>query len=148
MKEKLMGTTLGNIHIYKEKPEIIKTLLSDEHIVLSISKDWVSILNPSFGSEGSDKTAKKISKSLSAPVFAFQYHDDDIMSLSMYKDGKTIARHYMNCSYVPYTKNAKGFVEGIGLEAKSQTKLNKIFRCNNIADKVEMLEEFLALLFI
>ncbi|MFZ5973995.1 MAG: hypothetical protein ACOYU3_01120, partial [Bacillota bacterium] len=139
-----MGTSLGNLHVYKGNPDEVKKLLHQgEYMVDEISKEWTSVFCREFRDGATEKVAKKLSKTLVEPILSFQYFDDDFIYLVLFKQGKIIAQYWMGDSGEPYFKNCRSFISELGFDASWEKRLRNIFKCNDLGRKVDMLEEFL-----
>jgi hypothetical protein len=136
---------MGNLHIYNADSETIKSLINGDYPVARISDEWTSVLD--VGLEAADAEAKKLSKSLDATVFSFMYFDDDLISLKLFREGKKIAHYEIYYERKPYIKNCGEFLAAARLEASLEGKLRKIFKCEDLGRKVEMLEEFFGVAF-
>lgn len=138
-----MGTTLANIHIYTENEIQVCELLSDnKYQVLSISKNWTSILYKGFIEKDPNIVGRRLSKKISVPVLSFMYFDDDLMSLTLFNNGKTSAAYYLRYGYNPSLTKCKNFINDLGFEESDLPRLRKIFKCSDLDKKINMLEEF------
>ncbi len=140
-----MGTTLGNLHIYNTDPEFIKTLINGDYPIMRMSDEWTSVLD--VGLETVDTEAKKLSKSIDAAVFSFMYFDDDLISLKLFREGKKVAHYETYYERAPYVKSCREFLAAAWLEASLEGRLMKIFKCEDLGRKVEMLEELFGVAF-
>lgn len=139
-----MGTTLATIHAYKQKLQAVQDILPSA-CVRQISEDWTSVLDIEPGD--SEKLARKLSKALEAPAMAFNCFDDDLISLKLYSQGKLSAQYIMNEGYEPYLKHCDQFVSVLGWDNKLISRLRKIFKCDDLSRKIDMLEEFFGVAF-
>jgi len=138
-----MGTSLGNLHVYKGKQEEVKEALHQgEYVVADISKEWTSVFCREFRDGDTEKAAKGLSKTLAEPILSFQYFDDDIISLVLFKEGRISAQFRMAYTGDPYLKNCRNFISELGFDTSQEKRLRTIFKCSDLERKVELLEEF------
>jgi hypothetical protein len=137
-----MGTTLASCHVYGQKTEVVRPLLEEGYIPVSLSEGWTSVLSRAGDCELSDKTAKKLSKALDAPVLSFLYFDDDLMTLVLFSGGRLGAQYRMDYGAEPYLAHCDAFAEALGWEKKRSERLRLIFKCSDLDEKIALLEEF------
>ena len=137
-----MGTTLASFHVYQKSPEAIRPLLDEGYTAVVLSEGWTSVLSRVDECELSDKPAKKLSKALDSPVLSFMYFDDDLMTLTLFNGGKLCAQYRMSYDAEPYLGHCDAFVETLGWDKALSGRLRRIFKCSDLEEQVEMLEEF------
>lgn len=138
-----MGTTLANIHVYKQDADTIKNLLPDEYVVKEISKDWVTILNRGLMEKDPFSVASELSRHTTSPIITFYYFDDDVMALVLSKQGKDIANCGNDYEGEIHLENCEAFMDELGFHPESIARFTQILQCTDLGKKVDMLEEFL-----
>lgn len=134
-----MGTTFCSIHIYSKGPVTLKNF-----VFQSFSQGWQTLLieDDNFSDpEAAQKIAKKISKSVDAPVLWFYEFDDDYLYLKLYLYGKQVAS-YSGDGISP-NKNLLQIPQWIGYEDGNKRRLSKILGCTDVDLQVKLLEEYL-----
>jgi hypothetical protein len=139
-----MGTKFANLQI-KGLPVTDIQKLIPRSIAKSFSNGWTTIVREDFQIELIDQEARKLSKKIDMLVVAIGYYDDDVFTISLFRNGKKIVNHISNNAY-GFTKkigNPAVFVQELGLEEECKKYLKFIFKCENIYKKIELLEKLL-----
>ena len=131
-----MGTTLSSIHIYSPNPV---STFPDFH---SFSDGWQTYVPKNepedpFAFQG---LAKKISRSIDAPVLWFYIYDSDLLVFQFYKNGKKIASYSQ--TEPNGCKNLYAIPSMIGYENGQKRRLSKILSCADIEYQIALLEEY------
>ena len=131
-----MGTTLSSIHIYSSNPV---STFPDFH---SFSDGWQTYVpeNEPVDPFAFQKLAKKISRSIDAPVLWFYIFDSEILIFEFYKNGKRIASYSQTDTNG--CKNIYAIPSMIGYENGQKRRLSKILSCADIDCQIELLEEY------
>jgi len=92
------------------------------------------------------KLAKKISKSIAAPVLWFFIFDEEAIQFEFYLNGKRVATYDQRDSIA--CKNLYGIPALVGYESGQKRRLSKILSCGDIDFQLEMLEEYFGLCLV
>ncbi len=132
-----MGTTFSSIHIYSSYE------VNDFPNFYSFSAGWQTYMPKE---EPEDPLvfralAKKISRSIDAPVLWFYIYDSESLLFEFYKNGKKVAAYsQMDTNGC---KNLYGIPTLIGYESGQKRRLSKILSCADIDFQLNLLEEYL-----
>ncbi|MNY22124.1 hypothetical protein D3C86_1557150 [compost metagenome] len=77
-----MGTSFVNLQIRSNSIHEIEEVLPGS-IVRSFSDGWTTIVSEHFQVGDIEKTAKKLSKAITPSVMSIEYHDDDVLRMSI-----------------------------------------------------------------
>lgn len=128
-----MGTTFSSIHVYSPG-EITYPGCG----FASFSDGWQTLI--SSETELSPKLARKMSKTIGAPVLWFCALDSDALSFSFYQNGKETA------GYSDYImEERKGILkipELVGYASGEKRRLSNLLSCGDFDTKAAMLEEY------
>lgn len=135
-----MGAKFSSIHIRDVSPDILQKLLLS-YKVKTISEGWTTILREDFEIGKVDQEARRLSKKIDSAVLAVGYYDDDILVLSIYRNGKNITSHVSSDAYGYTAKMGKvdAFVNELKLDNDDGELLKWIFKCEDLGRKVELL---------
>lgn len=137
-----MGTTFSSIHVYSSNA------VSGFPNFYSFSEGWQTYI-PSEEQEDPfafQKMAKKISRSIDAPVLWFYIFDSESLLFEFYKNGKKAAAYSQMDSN--RCKNLFGIPSLIGYENGQKRRLSKILSCADIDFQLELLEEYFGVCLI
>ena len=131
-----MGTTLSSIHIYSSN---LVSTFPDFH---SFSDGWQTYVpeNEPEDPFAFQRLAKKISRSIDAPVLWFYIFDSEMLIFEFYKNGKKIASYSQ--TEPNGCKNLYAIPSMIGYENGQKRRLPKILSCADIEYQIELLEEY------
>ncbi|MCL2672750.1 MAG: hypothetical protein FWF10_12100 [Clostridiales bacterium] len=135
-----MGMTFGIFHVYKGHIDQVNAAFEGKHIVVQASAEWITVADEFEGDE-SIKAARSLSKQIPKPVLHFFYFDDDIISMELFQNGKTMAACGMDYSGQMQMRKIGMFVSLLDLEASQEKRLRTILHCENLDLKVALLEE-------
>ena len=136
-----MGTTFCSIHIYSTESVDLKN-----YSFRCFSPGWQTLLMEDKGfsdPEDTQKLARKISKSIDAPVLWFFEFDSDSLQLKIYLQGKQAA--YCSNDATTPNKNIFQMPKLLGYESGDKRRISKILACEDVDQQVELLEEFFGL---
>jgi hypothetical protein len=141
-----MGTTLGSIHLYNAEESAALEELRDSCLVKNLSEGWTSLFNSEWqDAELMNEEAARFSKLIDAPAAAFYSYDDDLVMLTLYRYGKSLAvcgASRMDGAEVP-NMNLPAFVEQFGIDDPGGERLAALLQCEDIDLVIGMLEEYL-----
>ncbi|MNI06795.1 hypothetical protein D3C73_597880 [compost metagenome] len=140
-----MGTSFVNLQIRSNSIHEIEEVLPGS-IVRSFSDGWTTIVSEHFQVGDIEKTAKKLSKAITPSVMSIEYHDDDVLRMSIYRNGKTMTSHITGGEgYGLPRKPGKSnvFIEELGFDLSEVKYLKAIFACEDLGEKIELLQHFL-----
>lgn len=135
-----MGMTFGNFHVYKGNQEQIFAILKNKHTVVELSPDWVTVVDE-FAADQSQKAARSVSKSIEQPVLHFYYFDDDVITLSLFQQGKCVASYWMDYAGQGHIKKIGLFISLLGLDSSCEKRLRAVLKFENLGKKISLLEE-------
>lgn len=138
----IMGTTLASIHVYTDKEQDIRNIVSDTYQVKSISSNWVSIFGDTEFIFKANGLVNKLKKEVDKPILLFSYHDDDMMGLALYSNKERRASYHISFGYTPIIQKTKNFVQDFGWDENLLSRLRKIFKCEDMSKTLSMIEEF------
>lgn len=137
-----MGTTFSSIHVYSSCE------VKDFPDFFSFSAGWHTYISKEELEDPFEfrAFAKKISRSIDAPVLWFYMFDSESLLFEIYKNGKKAAAYsqmdWNGC------KNLYGIPSLIGYESGQKRRLSKILSCADIDFQVELLEEYFGVCLI
>lgn len=141
-----MGTTLGSIHLYNVEESAALEELRDSYIVKNLSEGWTSLFNSEWqDAELMNEEAARFSKLADAPAAAFYIYDDDVVMLTLYRRGKSLAvcgASRMDEADVTNV-NLPAFAEQFRIDDPGGERLAALLSCEDIDLVIDMLEEYL-----
>lgn len=137
-----MGTKFANLQVRDLSISDAETLITGSHAV-QFSKGWTTIVHEDFEIGVIEQVARRISKKIDQAVMAVGYYDDEVLTLNIFKNGKSITCHNSNNSYgyIRKTGNPNTFVQELKLDEADRDYLKWIFKCEDLTKKVELLEK-------
>lgn len=140
-----MGTTFANLQIRSQSVTGIEDVLPGS-IVRCLSEGWTTVVNEQFQVGDIEKSAKRLSKTITPGVMSIEYFDDDVFKLSIYRNGKRITRHVAGGDgYGMANKLGKPqlILEHLEFESSEMSYLKAILACGDLGRKLELLQQFL-----
>lgn len=131
-----MGTTFSSIHVYS--PYEIKNFPNFH----SFSAGWQTYM-PTEEPEDPfafRALAKKISRSIDAPVLCFFIFDSESILFEFYKNGKKVSAYSQ--ADTNGCKNLYGIPALVGYESGQKKRLSPILSCADVDFQIELLEEY------
>lgn len=139
-----MGTTFVNLHTRNYLTEEINKVLPGS-IVRNFSDGWTTIVSEHFEVGRIDIVAKKLSKAIDQSVLSIEYFDDDLLRMTIYRNGKSLTSHINENGYGLPKKfgKPKVFVEELGFDLSEVKHFKEILACEDLGKKIELLQYFL-----
>ncbi|MDQ6421273.1 hypothetical protein RB620_17755 [Paenibacillus sp. LHD-117] len=141
-----MGTTFANLQIRSDCSALEIEKVLPGCVVRCLSDGWTTIVSEHFHVGDIQKAAKKLSKAITPSVMSIEYLDDDMLKLSVYRNGKTLTSHIAGGEGygLPRTLGKPAvFLEQFGFEPSEIILLRAILICEDIGKKIELLQHFL-----
>jgi len=137
-----MGTTFSSIHVYSSSE------VYDLPNFYSFSAGWQTYITEEVPKDLFEfrALAKKISRSIDAPVLWFCIFDSESLLFEFYKNGKKAASYSQMDSNG--CKNLYGIPALIGYDSAQKRRLSKILSCADIDFQLELLEEYFGVCLI
>ncbi|QYR19170.1 hypothetical protein KZ483_14495 [Paenibacillus sp. sptzw28] len=140
-----MSTTFANLQIRYNSVHEIEKVLSGS-IVKCLSDGWTTITSEHFQVGDIEKVAKKLSKAITPSVMSIEYVDDDILKMSIYRNGRTLTSHISGGDGHGLTNKLgkpEVFIEQLGFDSGEAKYLKAILVCEDLGKKIELLQHFL-----
>lgn len=152
-----MGTKFANVHIKTNEMNYIIDFFKNyksvndsymnRYYIGSFNESWVTVLGEDFNWESICAEAENISKYTEHPVLSIGYFDDDVLEITLYKNGIELTR----CSVGPGIEeygikkrflDTDLFIKTLNLEVHI-SNLNPILSEEDIEEVINKLEEVL-----
>ncbi|RUT33598.1 hypothetical protein EJP77_08130 [Paenibacillus zeisoli] len=140
-----MGTSFVNLQIRSNSIREIEKILPGS-TAGSFSDGWTTIISEHFQVGDIEKVAKKLSKAITQSVMSVEYHDDDVLRMSIYRNGKTMTSHITGGEGYGLPRKpgkSKVFIEELGFDLSEDKYLKAILACEDLGKKIELLQHFL-----
>lgn len=137
-----MGTTFSSIHVYSSSE------VNDLPDFYSFSTGWQTYMPKEVPEDPLvfRALAKRISRSIDAPVLWFYIFDSESLLFEFYKNGKKAAAYsQMNSNGC---KNLYGIPALIGYDSGQKRRLSKILSCADVNLQLDLLEEYFGVCLI
>ncbi|WP_088228807.1 hypothetical protein [Desulfosporosinus sp. FKB] len=140
-----MGTKFANIQVLDLPICDVENLLPG-CIAKKLSANWTTILHEEFQIGMIEQVGKVLSKKIEKTILTVGYFDDDVIALHIFRNGKCVTCHISEYAYGYKKKigNPSKFVSELELPDSDTERLKGIFKCEDLAKKVELLERLLA----
>lgn len=131
-----MGTTFSSIHVYSSNA---MNNFPDFH---AFSQGWQTYMSnePHEDPFADRNLAKKISKTIDAPVLWFYIYDSESLLFEFYRNGKKAASYSQMDANA--CKNLYAIPSLIGYENGQKRRLSKILSCADLDLQLKLLEEY------
>ena len=141
-----MGEKFANLQVQGLSVSEAQKLLSNS-CAKQYTNGWTTVVRDDFQIGLIDQEARKLSKKIDKLVISVGYYDDDILTLNLFRNGKSIVSHISNNAY-GYNKkegNPSTFVKELNLSTEYQEYFKWVLKCDNPERKVELLEKLLGI---
>ena len=127
-----MGTTFQNFQVFCRDQAAVEALCPN-YTVRSLMPNWVTVADRSLRFDLGLREARRLSRALPYPVLLVHCFDEDFVDVSIYRNGKRIARHAPaeHPSARKNQSNAAIFAECFALSAEEEESLRLVFQEEN-----------------
>lgn len=139
-----MGTTFTNLQVREHSIDEIEKVLPHS-LVRNLSDGWTTIVSEQFQVGAISKIGRKLSKVINKSVLSIEFFDDDVLRMTIYRDGKTLTSHVNKNSYNIPSKmgNHKAFLEELDFDLSESKYFKEVLKCVDVGRKIELLQLFL-----
>ncbi|WP_410769487.1 hypothetical protein [Fontibacillus sp. BL9] len=139
-----MGTTFTNLQVREHSIDEIEKVLP-HCIVRNLSDGWTTIVSEHFQVGDISKVGRKLSKAINKSVLSIEFFDDDVLRMTIYRDGKTLTSHVNKNSYNIPSKlgNHNAFLKELEFDLSESKYFKEVLKYEDLGKKIELLQHFL-----
>lgn len=144
-----MGTKFGNVHVMTTRADdVIVALqemsLEETYFIGTFESGWTSILKVGLDWGTTEEFGELLSEHVNYPILTVCFFDDDVLEVSLFRNGEYLTGHRWLSQYCDYELEEKKadislFSEIFGHENYSQ--IQKILSQEDLETAVESIEE-------
>jgi hypothetical protein len=142
----MVGTTLANLQIRKLSVNEAEQIFAGS-LIKEFSSGWITVTSEHFEAGNMQETARRVSKKIENAVLSVEIFDDDLLIISIFRKGKTVASYISGTEYGYIKKqgNPASFVKELELPETCIEYLRWIFKYDDIGKKIELIERIIGI---
>ncbi|MEK4512072.1 hypothetical protein [Paenibacillus sp. FSL K6-2524] len=139
-----MGTTFTNLQVREHSIDEIEKVIP-HCTARNLSNGWTTIVSERFQVGDISKVGRKLSTAINKSVLSIEYFDEDVLRMTIYRDGKAVTSHVNPNGYnvPPKMGSPKVFLEELGFDLNESKYFKEVLKCEDLGKKIELLQHFL-----